>query len=197
MGLNEQELYDLIFQAVTDSQYEKENPEIKDRYVYSASTLAYSAQKQLDFKLNGNPSLKIEANMRMMKGKAIHEFIQSRKCFESPDWISEFKLENDYQYDSVIQFTIIGHIDIYNYSEKSVIELKTTSHNTPYLTKYYVNQAGYYAYCLYSDAYVVVFSEKSFQVYKLTPQEIFDGYERVVNNAKWVTKRLMELDRLF
>jgi hypothetical protein len=195
MALNEEELYDLIYNAVTDSQYEKENPEIRDRYVYSASTLAYSAQKQLDFKLNGNPSLKIEANMKMMKGKAIHEFIQSRKCFNE-QWIKEYKLENKYNYGSIEQFTIIGHIDIYNPLEKLVIELKTTSHKTPYLTKYYVNQAGYYAYCLYADAYVVVFSEKSFQVYKLSQDEIIEGHGKVFNNAVWVTKRLMELDRL-
>lgn len=147
------ELFDILF----GGEYEKNNPEIKELNVFSVSSLAYSEEKQFDWKMNNaieadillnvdEKDLKeINVNFFMLLGRAVHELIQSRL---SSDFQKEKKITLELPYNwknaNFHSIKIIGHIDAINFTTGELLELKTSIGNKE-IADYHIEQCGFYA----------------------------------------------------
>ena len=151
--MDDKQLFDILFGA----EYERNNPEIHETNVFSVSSLAYSKEKQLDWKINtcneqdiilnvDEPDIKeINANFFMLIGRAVHELVQKRI---GSGFTIEKKItfEIPYQWKNADYKTIkiIGHIDAINFETGEMVELKTSIGNKD-IADYHIEQAGFYA----------------------------------------------------
>jgi len=178
---------DLIEKMITEDSYAQENPEINELNVFSVSTLAYDYMEQVKKKFS-SPKYDIKTNLTMFRGKAIHEWIQSR--FRLSGWIPEYKIIkelplsepkeiNGITYDRI---KIIGHADLYDPNGKTVIEIKTTE-TAHTIMPYHLLQVAFYAHELNAQGVIILINSNKVIQRNLTYHEIDNGHAEIVKRA--------------
>jgi hypothetical protein len=175
-----------IEKLITTDSYAQENPEINELNVFSVSTLAYSWEEQVKKKFSPQ-KYDVKTNLTMFRGKAIHEWIQSR--FRLSGWIPEYKIEKiipiypvvlkDREYNHI---KIIGHADLYNPNNKTVIEIKTTE-TAHMILPYHILQTAFYAYELNAAGVIILINSNKVIQRNLTATEIENGYNEIIRRA--------------
>jgi len=178
---------DLIEKMITADVYAQENPEINELNVFSVSTLAYSWEEQVKKKFS-QPKYDVKTNLVMFRGKAIHEWIQSR--FRLSGWIPEYKIIkelplsepkeiNGVSYDRI---KIIGHADLYDPNGKTVIEIKTTE-TAHTIMPYHLLQVAFYAHELNATGVIILINSNKVIQRNLTFHEIDHGHAEIIKRA--------------
>ena len=178
---------DLIEKMITEDSYAQENPEINELNVFSVSTLAYDYMEQVKKKFS-SPKYDVKTNLVMFRGKAIHEWIQSR--FRLSGWIPEYKIIkelplsepkeiNGNTYDRI---KIIGHADLYDPNGKTVIEIKTTE-TAHTIMPYHLLQVAFYAHELNAQGIIILINSNKVIQRNLTYHEIDSGHAEIVKRA--------------
>jgi len=178
---------DLIEKMITEDSYAQENPEINELNVFSVSTLAYDYMEQVKKKFS-SPKHDTKTNLTMFRGKAIHEWIQSR--FRLSGWIPEYKIIkelplsepkeiNGITYDRI---KIIGHADLYDPNGKTVIEIKTTE-TAHTIMPYHLLQVAFYAHELNAQGVIILINSNKVIQRNLTYHEIDNGHAEIVKRA--------------
>jgi len=186
---------DLIERMITEDSYTQENPEINELNVFSVSTLAYSWEEQVKKKFS-SPKYDIKTNLTMFRGKAIHEWIQSR--FRLSGWIPEYKIIkelplsepkeiNGVSYDRI---KIIGHADLYDPNGKTVIEIKTTE-TAHTIMPYHLLQVAFYAHELNAQGVIILINSNKVIQRNLTSTEIENGYNEIIKRANLAWKQIL------
>ena len=178
---------DLIEKMITADTYAQENPEINELNVFSVSTLAYSWEEQVKKKFS-SPKYDVKTNLVMFRGKAIHEWIQSR--FRLSGWIPEYKIVKELPLSEPQQINgntydhikIIGHADLYDPNGKTVIEIKTTetAHN---IMPYHLLQVAFYAHELNASGIIILINSNKVIQRNLTFHEIDSGHAEIIKRA--------------
>jgi len=178
---------DLIEKMITADVYAQENPEINELNVFSVSTLAYSWEEQVKKKFSP-PKYDVKTNLVMFRGKAIHEWIQSR--FRLSGWIPEYKIVKELPLSEPQQINgntydrikIIGHADLYDPNGKTVIEIKTTetAHN---IMPYHLLQLAFYAHELNASGIIILINSNKVIQRNLTFHEIDHGHAEIIKRA--------------
>ena len=177
----------LIEKMITEDSYAQENPEINELNVFSVSTLAYAWEEQVKKKFS-SPKYDVKTNLVMFRGKAIHEWIQSR--FRLSGWIPEYKIVkelplsepkeiNGNTYDHI---KIIGHADLYDPNGKTVIEIKTTE-TAHTIMPYHLLQVAFYAHELNASGIIILINSNKVIQRNLTFHEIDNGHAEIVKRA--------------
>jgi len=196
--MNEKQVEEMVNGLIVDRDYEKSYPRIRMPNVFSISTLSYSMEKQLNWKLYGSKPFTPDADMRMFKGKAVHEFFQNR--LEKDKWISEFELLwttpfkwQNYPYSTVC---LQGHVDSLSWEHRAFLEFKSSA--SAVIPEWAKVQAGTYLSIL-NTAYpqpgfkgFVVVTNSVLKVHQITPHEAEAGFALVKARALSVAE---ELDR--
>lgn len=132
------------FSFLFNDEYRAQNPEIDELNVFSSSTLARSADEQFWWKTRRADAQKHELNFFMQIGKAEHEFIQRRL---PPTFTPEYKfvLVIPYVWRSggLKDINVLAHIDAIDFTNKELIDLKTTWSKQDF-SETYVRQVGFY-----------------------------------------------------
>jgi hypothetical protein len=133
---------------ITDNEYAKQYPRINDLNVFSASTLAYEVQKQVDWKLKRSKvAWTSKTESAMFKGKAIHEYFQTRLRRRYADTLTELEVEMSFPYKwehlPFSEFTIIGHIDAYIPNLGLLVEIKSSDYSGV-ISDFMRRQLGFY-----------------------------------------------------
>jgi len=178
---------EIIEEMITEDTYAQENPEINELNVFSVSTLAYSWEEQVKKKFS-SPKYDVKTNLVMFRGKAIHEWIQSR--FRLSGWIPEYKIVkelplsepkeiNGNTYDRI---KIIGHADLYDPNGKTVIEIKTTE-TAHTIMPYHLLQVAFYAHELNAQGVIILINSNKVIQRNLTYHEIDNGHAEIIKRA--------------
>jgi len=178
---------DLIEKMITADTYAQENPEINELNVFSVSTLAYDYMEQVKKKFS-SPKYDVKTNLVMFRGKAIHEWIQSR--FRLSGWIPEYKITKELPlsepkeingniYDRI---KIIGHADLYDPNGKTVIEIKTTE-TAHSIMPYHLLQVAFYAHELNAQGVIILINSNKVIQRNLTFHEIDSGHAEIIKRA--------------
>jgi len=185
---------DLIEKMITADTYAQENPEINELNVFSVSTLAYSWEEQVKKKFS-KEKYDTKTNLVMFRGKAIHEWIQSR--FRLSGWIPEYKLEKtlpiqpitlkEKEYDHI---KLIGHADLFNPNEKTVIEIKTTE-TAHTIMPYHLLQVAFYAHELNATGVIILINSNKVIQRNLTANEIENGYNEIIRRANLAWNQIL------
>jgi hypothetical protein len=137
-------------EMANDNVYEKAYPRINQVNVFSASTLAYDVQKQVDWKVKvrkGGSSM----NAAMFQGKCIHEFYQKRLRERFSDTICEREVEITYPFAwqnyPFTSFTVLGHVDAIIPHLGLVIEIKSSDWSSE-IKDFMRRQLGFYLVAL-------------------------------------------------
>jgi len=178
---------ELIERMITEDSYAQENPEINELNVFSVSTLAYSWEEQVKKKFT-SPKYDIKTNLVMFRGKAIHEWIQSR--FRLSGWIPEYKIIKELPLSEPQQINgntydrikIIGHADLYDPNGKTVIEIKTTE-TAHTIMPYHLLQVAFYAHELNAAGIIILINSNKVIQRNLTYHEIDSGHAEIVKRA--------------
>jgi len=178
---------ELIERMITADNYAQENPEINELNVFSVSTLAYSWEEQVKKKFT-SPKYDIKTNLVMFRGKAIHEWIQSR--FRLSGWIPEYKIIKELPLSEPHQINgntydhikIIGHADLYDPNGKTVIEIKTTE-TAHVIMPYHLLQVAFYAHELNASGVIILINSNKVIQRNLTFHEIDNGHAEIVKRA--------------
>jgi len=176
-----------ILRHVTADDYARENPEIDDPNVFSVSTLAWDWERQARFKCMRGPHVRAAANFDMFRGKAVHEFLQKR--FVAEGWVAELKLSEYLDvYVGDRRVRLIGHVDLYEPSTGTVLELKSSVWSDG-IAEGYIVQAGTYAAMLRNarfrvgGVHVAKINSKV-TVYTLSEDDVARAYATVVGRAR-------------
>lgn len=133
-----------IFGALFNGEYALRNPEIAEPNVFSCSTLARSVEDQFYWKTRFGESESHEVNFFMQIGTAEHEYIQKRL---PPTFISEYKFTLVIPYTwrnaDMRDIRILAHIDAIDFTNKEIIDIKTTWSKNDY-SDTYRRQVGFY-----------------------------------------------------
>lgn len=134
-----------IFKCIFSDDYQLKNPEIAEPNVFSSSTLARSTEEQFYWKTHRGEAEKHELNFFMQIGSAEHEFIQKRL---PPTFIAEYKfiLTIPFTWKNAPELRdirVLGHIDAIDFSNKELIDIKTTWSKNDY-SDTYRRQVGFY-----------------------------------------------------
>ena len=185
---------EIIEKMITEDVYTQENPEINELNVFSVSTLAYAMEEQVKKKFS-QPKYDVKTNLVMFRGKAIHEWIQTR--FRMSGWIPEYKLEktlpiepitlNEKEYNHI---KIIGHADLYNPTDNVVIEIKTTE-TAHSIMPYHLLQAAFYAHELNAQGVIILINSHKVIQRNLTSTEIENGYNEIIKRANLAWKQIL------
>lgn len=145
-----------LFDSVTwerfmnDNEYSKQYPRINEINIFSASTLAYDVQKQVQWKVRPHGRSN-SVNATMFNGKAIHEYFQRRLKERFSDVVTEKEVEMAFPYSwqnyPLDHFTIIGHVDAIIPHLGLVVEIKSSDWSgviSPYMKR----QLGFYMVAL-------------------------------------------------
>ena len=178
---------DLIEKMITADVYAQENPEINELNVFSVSTLAYSWEEQVKKKFS-SPKYDVKTNLVMFRGKAIHEWIQSR--FRLSGWIPEYKIVKELPLSEPQQINgntydrikIIGHADLYDPNGKTVIEIKTTE-TAHTIMPYHLLQVAFYAHELKASGVIILINSNKVIQRNLTFHEIDSGHAEIIKRA--------------
>jgi len=178
---------DLIEKMITADVYAQENPEINELNVFSVSTLAYSWEEQVKKKFS-SPKYDVKTNLVMFRGKAIHEWIQSR--FRLSGWIPEYKITKELPLSEPQQINgntydrikIIGHADLYDPNGKTVIEIKTTE-TAHTIMPYHLLQVAFYAHELNAQGVIILINSNKVIQRNLTFHEIDHGHAEIIKRA--------------
>ena len=185
---------EIIEKMITEDVYTQENPEINELNVFSVSTLAYSWEEQVKKKFSSQ-KYDVKTNLAMFRGKAIHEWIQSR--FRMSGWIPEYKLEktllietitlNEKEYNHI---KIIGHADLYNPTDNVVIEIKTTE-TAHSIMPYHLLQTAFYAHELNASGVIILINSHKVIQRNLTSTEIENGHAEIIKRANLAWKQIL------
>jgi hypothetical protein len=134
--------YQLIYDILCNKgeEYGTQFPEINEKNVFSISSLSWSANKQLFWKQANKDHLESKfLSLALTRGKAIHEFLQSRLVGKY-SFVSEYPLM--FKTD---RYKLIGHIDVVNFKQKQILEFKSTISEKGERFNQWIIQCG--AYC--------------------------------------------------
>jgi hypothetical protein len=201
--------------------YESKYPEIKEKNVFSVSTLAHSSASQVYWKLKGQKGqfpYESHIGKAFFLGRAVHEFIQNRM----KDCVSEYPLE----YVGA-GYKLVGHIDNISFRDSTVLEYKTTKLHkfTPKKTNAlicdecgiqamnhndrnfnsrlpeYILQAGVYAYIMSKqtgkkwNASIFVING-TLTEYELTQEDIENSWKVINERAKETYEKLRAMGKI-
>lgn len=176
--------------------YENKYPEIKNKNVFSISTLAHGSASQVHWKLKGQKGqFPYESNVgkAFFLGRATHEFIQNR-----------MNLVNEYPLEFVADnYKLVGHVDILDFKENHIVELKTTKLEVVELGRLreYMLQAGAYAYLMQKqtgrvwNASIFVING-TLTEYELTQEDIANSWAVIVKRAEECYQKLKSLGQI-
>ena len=176
--------------------YESKYPEIKNKNVFSISTLAHGSASQVHWKLKGQKGqFPYESNVgkAFFLGRATHEFIQNRM-----NLVTEYPLE--FVADN---YKLVGHVDILDFKENHILELKTTKLEVLELGRLreYMLQAGAYAYLMQKqtgrvwNASIFVING-TLTEYELTQEDIANSWVVIVKRAEECYQKLKSLGQI-
>ncbi len=172
---------DPVLSKILKSAMNELDPYLNNINVYSVSTLAYSTKKAIEYKLLGNSNHGFEFNLLM--GKAIHKWIQE----QFPEFSHEYKIINKYVNDKGEEIVIVGYVDMVDFMNNVVYEIKT-SYFSDKVEDYMKLQVAYYAKALsimlnrQFKAVILKINHKP-QSYELSQSEIERGYSEIVKRA--------------
>lgn len=172
-------------------------PDISRLNHFSISTLAYSVDKQVEWKLGHKDSA--GPNMLMFFGKSVHEYIQNR--FHNTSYVEEgevrYMLPYRWQFAPVSDIWLLGHIDMISHEEKTIIELKTSVFGKAGsdFSEYYYRQAGMYGKIMKDKTgvdYTVLIARlnHSVQVVQVTPEQQAQFSGQLIQRAYEAAQRL-------
>lgn len=170
-----------VLEKILRSAMNELDPFLNNLNVYSVSTLAYSVKKAIEYKLIGNSKHDFEFNLLM--GKAIHKWIQE----QFPEFSHEYKIINKYTNDRNEEIVIVGYIDMVDFVNNVVYEIKT-SYFSDKVEDYMKLQVAYYAKSLslmlnrQFKAVILKINHKPTS-YELSSSEIERGYNEIVRRA--------------
>jgi len=178
-------------------EYETRFPEVRQKNVFTISTLSHSSASQVYWKLKGNRgtfSYESITGKAFFEGRSKHEYIQKRLV----DCITEYPLEFKTE-----KYKLIGHIDAIDFNEKFIMDLKTTKLDTLQLGRLreYVLQVG--AYCKLMEietgrkynGSVFVLNGKLTE-YELTREDIDNSWTIIIKRADETYQKLKELGQI-
>ena len=185
-----------LIRLLTDAKtYGSRYPKIKQYNVFSMSTISFSVDKQVAWKLGQNKEPNVWDNIRMAKGRILHEYIQTRLP-PSYQFEIEILLPIPYKWTNhpFHEILLLGHIDVINFKEREILEIKTSEYSNA-IKDYHLIQASLYW------LYYKIIRDENFEIHiaKLGSGLVFrtlSNYEKEhyahlgIENALAVAKRL-------
>ena len=182
---------------IVGKTYEQMYPDINRMNHFSISTLAYSVDKQVDWKLGHRDS--VAPNTLMFFGKAVHEYVQ--RSFRDTSYVEEgevrYMLPYKWQFAPVKDICLLGHMDMISHEERTIIEIKTSIYgkSDSEFSEYYFRQAGMYGKILKDKTDVdykvlIVRINHSVQVVEVTPEQQSQFSGQLIQRAYEAAQRL-------
>jgi hypothetical protein len=189
--MNMNNLQETIRGWIRGKEYADLHPSINARNVFSISTLAYSVEKQVEWKLKGEREGHY-VNTRMWAGKAKHEYIQARLASMREGWHFEkevaFGIPYTWQNWKLNGLVLLGHIDAIRYEPLEIFELKTSDLNYKSVPEWAIRQAGAYGAVTLTQmrkmpkVYAVMVNSDVI-VKELTPAEVYQAGREIQDRA--------------
>ncbi len=141
--LDEKFLLSLMTEAPS---YVSQYPRINEYNVFSISKLSWNIKDQIDWKLGWRKVNHEWTNLRMAKGKIIHEYLQN-KLDRYAGWAFEQErlIHIPYRWHNrpFTEIVLMGHIDGINYLTQEILEIKTSDYSDK-IQSWHINQASAY-----------------------------------------------------
>lgn len=197
-----EKIAEVVKDWIAGKQYEQTYPRINQRNVFSVSTLSYSVEKQVGWKLNGKREGG-EMNPFMFHGKAVHEYFQ-RRLGNLEGWDFEHEVEDSIAYPwknhPYKDIRLLGHIDAISLGDKQLFEFKSTVFPLQKWAKakikpWEVIQAGTYGDIL-SRKYgtfiqpIIIKVNHDVIVRPLTPWECSEAYLEITHRARQAAEKV-------
>ena len=191
----QEDIEKLITDALDGRQYNQMYPAANSLNVLSISRLAWSVEETIQWKMGTLPPF--ELTFDVVIGKATGEYVQNQ--LEDKGWIAEKQVEICLPYEwkdkKLNGIILMGHIDLYQPENRTVIELKT-SRKSSNIGSYAVRQCAMYAYAMQAEHAFVVKINDRLNIYELTKGDIEICVRNMTQRAYAVANALNGVDEL-